>query len=312
MQQKLGQIITARSAKLWFIAASSLMISNLNIHARFVPCLVVWAIVFTGGCSWIGGRIENGDSNRSSEQPATRPVAEINHLLLGNPSNAGSDDSNNYLLLKGSFAISYNNSRGTANWISWKTSRGDLGDSIERPDFRPDPSLPKNFVRINATDYSGSGYQRGHLVPSSDRFGDPAANLETFMMTNIVPQTGDLNQIVWEKFESYVRYNAWRNSDVYQIAGVYGDQGRLRNRVTVPSNCWKIVLIMPAGTGIGDINEDTRIIAVDMPNTKGIAKHRWQQYQTSVRSIEQKTDYNFLDRLPEVLQEILENRANGK
>lgn len=280
---------------------------NLNFQALFVLYLVLFGIA--GGCTWVS---ESETSNQGTEQPSPRSEGENIHLLPGNPSKASSDSRDNYLLLKSTFAISYNNSRGTANWVSWKTSKSDLGQSIERPDFRPDQTLPRNFVRINATDYSRSGYQRGHLVPSADRFADAEANLETFMMTNIVPQTGDLNQYPWEKFESYVRYNARRNSDVYQIAGVYGDRGRIRNKVTVPSNCWKIVLILPAGAGIDDINEDTRVIAVDMPNIKGIAKDRWQKYQTTVRSIEQKTGYNFLDRLPEHLQEILENRVNGK
>lgn len=288
------------------------MKSNPKFYARFVLCLLVLGLLFTGGCSFISERTDSGNFNRGAEQPAIRPEAGAVHLLLGNPSNANSDNRDNYLLIKKTFAISYNNNRGTANWISWKTSKADLGESIERPEFRPDLSLPRNFVRINATDYSGSGYQRGHLVPSADRFGDPEANLETFMMTNIVPQTGDLNQYPWAKFENYVRYNARRISDVYQIAGVYGNNGRIRNKVTVPANCWKIVLILPAGSGITDINENTRILAVDMPNTKGIAKNRWQQYQTTVRAIEQKTGYNFLSRLPEGLQEILENRAGDK
>ena len=269
---------------------------------------------FTSGCNWADDATDSSNPKPESRQPESSTVPENIHLMLGNPSGASSNPNSrdNYLLLKSSFAISYNNSRGTANWVSWKTSKSDLGDSIERPDFRPDPTLPKNFVRINATDYSRSGYQRGHLVPSADRFADVEANLETFMMTNIVPQTGDLNQYPWEKFESYVRYNARRKSDVYQIAGVYGSQGRIRNKVTIPANCWKIVLIVPAGSQITDINEDTRIIAVDMPNIAGIAKDRWQKYQTTVRSIEQKTGYNLLSRLPEALQETLENRANGK
>ncbi|MEJ7849457.1 MAG: DNA/RNA non-specific endonuclease [Pyrinomonadaceae bacterium] len=288
------------------------MRSNLEFQTRYVLYALVLALVFTGGCNWVSERIDSGNSNQSIDKSTIRPEAETVHLLLGNPSNADSGSRDNYLLLKRTFAISYNNSRGSANWISWKTTKKDLGDPLERPDFRPDLSLPRNFLRINATDYSGSGYQRGHLVPSADRFGDPEANLETFMMTNIVPQTGDLNQYPWEKFESYVRYNARRNSDVYQIAGVYGDRGRIRNKVTIPENCWKIVLILPAGAGIADVNENTLIIAVDMPNIKGIANNRWQQYQTTVRSIEQKTGYNFLDRLPKDLQEVLENRAADK
>lgn len=290
------------------------MKSTPYFQVPFAICLLVLCVSVFAGCNWVNDTADSSNAKPESGQADSSATPENIHLMLGNPSGAASNPNSrdNYLLLKGSFAISYNNSRGTANWVSWKTSKSDMGQSIERSDFRPDPDLPGSFVRVNATDYSGSGYQRGHLVPSADRFGDPEANLETFMMTNIVPQTGDLNQYPWQKFESYVRYNARRNSDVYQIAGVYGDRGRLRNKVTVPANCWKIVVIVPAGSEITDINAETRVIAVDMPNARGIAKDRWQQYQTTVRAIEQKTGYNFLDRLPLELQEILENRGDDK
>jgi len=291
----------------------------VKLKPNFLPylahCLLVSGLLFfTSSCQWVNNGTGGGNSNSAPEQTNSLPAPESAHLLLGNPSNAVSDPNNrdNYLLLKSTFAISYNNSRGTANWVAWKTTISDLGDSIERPEFRPDQSLPKRFVRVNATDYTRSGYQRGHLVPSADRFSDAAANLETLMMTNIVPQTGDLNQFPWAKFESYVRFNVRRNSDVYQIAGVYGDKERIRKKVTAPTNCWKIVLILPAGSDVANIDRETRIIAIDMPNSIGIAKDRWQKHKTTVRSIEQKTGYNFLSRLPGELQEVLENRIDGR
>lgn len=287
------------------------------INSKSILSLVfLSSIIAAAGCERINTRVETMRErleNRTSEPPTwIPPTTESPHLFLGNPSGASADPANrnNYLLLKSTAAISYNNSRGTANWIAWATRRGDLGDRIERPDFRPDPSLPKGFTRISDADYRGSGYQRGHLVPSADRFGNPAANLETFMMTNIVPQVGDLNEFPWEKLESYARFLARRNNDVYQISGVYGDQGRLRKRVTIPTNCWKIIVMMPEGSDITEIDEDTRVLAVDMPNTRGIAKNWWEKYRVSVRSIEQKTGYNFLDRLPPELQEVLETRID--
>ena len=39
-----------------------------------------------------------------------------NNLALGNPSNAGTADGNNYLLDKQTYTLSYNASRGIPNW----------------------------------------------------------------------------------------------------------------------------------------------------------------------------------------------------
>jgi endonuclease G len=228
-------------------------------------------------------------------------------LPFGNPSNAATEISspNNYLVFKRSFAFSYNNERGTVNWIAWRTTLSDLGDALPRPQFEPDTSLPPFFRRITPFDYSGSGYDRGHMVPSADRFGDPGSNQETFLMTNIVPQAADLNQYVWEKLERYARGIARRGNDVYTIAGAYGSKQRIKGKLTVPTNCWKIIVVLPAG-GSTVISESTRIIAVDIPNENGIKNIYWQRFRTSVRSIEQKTGFNFFSSLPQSLQDRLE------
>lgn len=176
--------------------------------------------------------------------------------------------------------------------------------SLKRPEFRPDPRLPTWFTRISHSDYSASGYDRGHLVPSADRFGDEALNEETFFMTNIVPQTPELNQYPWEKLESYARGQARRGFDVYQIAGAYGTQEMLKGKVAVPTNCWKIIVVMPQGRA--DIGDRTRLIAVDMPNEDGIEQGGWERFRTSIRAIEEKIGYDFFGFLPLETQDPVE------
>jgi endonuclease G len=168
--------------------------------------------------------------------------------------------------------------------------------------------LPKWYNRIGYYDYSGSGYDRGHMVPSADRFANPRLNEETFMMSNIVPQTGALNQFPWNEFEMYVRSQARKKLDVYQIAGCYGKAGRLKHKITVPTNCWKIAMIMPRGRTPDKLDERTRILAVDMPNIEGIENAKWQKYQTTIREIEQRTGLNIFSDRPQLLQDTIETR----
>lgn len=276
------------------------------IARRALTVILATACLLSVGCDRFRQGVpqpnnEPTENDRSSRSPQPASV----HLAFGNPSNAGPDDENNFLIVGEGSAFSYNNSRGTINWMSWKTTKADLGDSIPRPDFRPDPRLPANFKHIGYFDYSGSGYDRGHMVPSADRFADPKLNAETFMMTNIVPQTGALNRFPWEKLESYARSQAWRGWDVYQIAGVYGTNGVLKNKVTVPTNCWKIIAFVRKGS---EIDTRTRIIAVDMPNVHGIENDRWQKYKTTIRAIEQHTGYDLFSNLPREIQDVIETR----
>ncbi|MFN0141768.1 MAG: DNA/RNA non-specific endonuclease [Pyrinomonadaceae bacterium] len=230
-------------------------------------------------------------------------------LLFGNPSSArAGDDADNYLIVHRAHVLSYNNSRGTLNWVAWRTRRTDLGESRERPGFETDKQLPPNFKRARYYDYSGSGYQRGHMLPSADRFADATLNGETFLMTNIVPQEGDLNEFPWERLESHARSLVYRGNETYTIAGVYGDKGKLKGKVTVPTNCWKVIVVFTRGQRPDAMNTGTQIIAVDMPNIDGIDKEPWQKFVTSIDAIEQRTGLDLFDLLPDDVENAIEAR----
>ena len=265
------------------------------------------------GCQRTVEHFDRGETNTDNiASPSVSATPPIEGLPYGNPSNATSDPGNkdNYLLGRDSVVLSYNNSRGTANWVAWITKRENLGNSIPRSLFQPDDKLPDGFRRIAYYDYSGSGYDRGHMLPSADRFGNRKLNKETFLMTNIVPQTGDLNQFPWEQLESYSRLLARKGNTIYTVTGVYGENGRLRGKVTIPTNCWKIIAVLPRGRN--QIDANTRIIAVDMPNIDEIENMTWQKYRTTVRAIEQKTGFNLFSSLPGDLQDRIETTVDDK
>jgi endonuclease G, mitochondrial len=277
---------------------------RLKLRA-FLVLSIVATIPAASGCERVREQI--AEKNEAEKpQPSASPHQSV-HLFFGNPSNANESDPDNYLIVGDGSVISYNNSRGTPNWVSWRTVKNDLGPSLKRPEFRPDPRLPFWFARIDYSDYSGSRYDRGHMVPSADRFGDEVLNEETFFMTNIVPQTPALNRHPWEKLESYARGRARHRFDVYQIAGSYGMKERLKSRVAVSTNCWKIVIVMPQGGT--DIDERIRVIAVDMPNIDDIEQDAWERYTTSIRVIEEKTGYDFFSFMPRETQDGIERRS---
>ncbi len=270
-------------------------------------------------CFWFGKKtvdeLQQTNTNTSVEPqiilpPTTPEEAERVFLALGNPSNATSSTSNrdNYLIVNTAYTLSYNSGKGTANWVAWRIAESDFGIADRQNNFRPDTSLPQGFTRVTPADYTGSGFDRGHLCPSADRSTSPEANGKTFLMTNIIPQTGDLNRNVWERFETYSRGLVKKGKvDLYVVSGVYGEKGKLKNKVVVPTNCWKIIVAVPQGANVSAaVNENTHVIAVDMPNVTGIANEDWRKFRTTVRSIEQRTGYNFLSNLPQKLQDALE------
>lgn len=71
-------------------------------------------------------------------------------------------------------------------------------------DFRPDYRIPEGF-RADLADYTGSGYDRGHLVASADQNEVNIQNSETFLLSNMSPQAPYFNRGIWKDLEDAVR-----------------------------------------------------------------------------------------------------------
>ncbi|HWW74816.1 MAG TPA: DNA/RNA non-specific endonuclease [Pyrinomonadaceae bacterium] len=237
------------------------------------------------------------------------------NVALGEPSGATDDPSNknDYLLVKPQYVLSYNNEKGGPNWVSWRLEAADIGDVERQNNFHAEQSLPAGFKRVTPEDYTGTGFDRGHVCNSKDRTKTAADNSETFSMANMLPQTPDLNRQVWESLESYCRTLAQKGNQLFIVAGGYGSAKTIgrANKVNVPTNCWKIVLVLPAGTDISRADKNARVIAVDMPNTSGISLDTWQKYVTTVRDIEQKTGYHFFTDLPPDVADALKSKVDA-
>lgn len=118
-----------------------------------------------------------------------------NNLALRNPSGAVTSTSspNNYQLVKDQYTLSYNRDQGKPNWVSWHLSSAWLGSTPRQDNFAADPDLPSGWYQVKATDYKGSGFDRGHDCPSADRTGSAADNSATFLMSNMMPQAPNNN-----------------------------------------------------------------------------------------------------------------------
>lgn len=250
-----------------------------------------------------------------------RVSLEEEQMLLGNPSGATADvrNYNNYLLMKPQYALSYSRDRGTPNWVSWHVSNAWLGSAPRQDNFRSDASLPEGWYRVTASSYSGSGFDRGHNAPSADRTKSEEDNAATFLMTNMIPQAPRNNQETWARLEEYTRELVEQGQEVYVIMGSYGiggtgSQGTAKKidegQVTVPSRIWKVLVVLPEGSNdLSRITTDTRVIAVNTPNTNSL-RSDWTTYLTSVDAIEKATGYDLLYEVPVEIQEVLESRVD--
>jgi len=251
------------------------------------------------------------------------------NLLLGNPSDALATlaSPNNYLLNQSYYVESYSNGRAEPNWVSWHLDASNCTNATARLDnfaaFSGLASIDPTWFAVQSNSYSGSGFDRGHNCPSADRTSSVNANSATFLMTNMIPQAPQNNQQTWANLENYLRDQVFAGNEVYIIMGSYGIGGIgsitangtvntiAGGKVTVPSNVWKIAVILPTGTGdLARITESTRVIAVNTPNINTINSD-WKNYIVTVNDIETATGYKFFTALSASLQTSLKAKRDA-
>ncbi|BAB78345.1 DNA/RNA non-specific endonuclease (plasmid) [Anabaena sp. FACHB-709] len=261
------------------------------------------------------------------QKPLNAQITNV-HLTMGNPTNANTSFSN-FLLSKVQYATSHNCFRGTPNWVSWQLNQSWLGSAPRQDDFRADTTLPSGCYRVTSSDYTGSGFDRGHMAPSADRTNTIANNSATFLMTNIIPQAPDNNQGIWANLENYSRnLVTGQNRELYIISGAYGTGGTGSNqnntttiaggKVTVPARTYKVIVVLDRpGLGVSGVTTNTRVIAVDIPNTQGVRNADWRNYRISVDTLEARlrnatgTTYDFLSNVPTSIQSVIEARVDN-
>ena len=252
-------------------------------------------------------------------EAANATATKDGNMAMGNPSGAGTSYAN-YLINKSQYSMSYNSYRGTPNWVSWHLSSAWLGSTPRQDDFRADNSLPSNFYKVTPSDYTGSGFDRGHNCPSADRTLTVTDNSATFLMSNMIPQAPTNNQQTWANLENYCRTLVNQGNELYVIMGSYGTGGTgsagykttlAGGKVTVPNRIWKVIVVLPVGTSdVSRVTTSTRVIAIDTPNSTSISSS-WGTYRTTVDAIEASTGYNILSNVASSVQSVIEAKVDN-
>lgn len=261
------------------------------------------------------------DRKKPRVQPTTQPpitsATNNRNLLLGNPSNAVSSIASidNYLLVKPQYVLSYNSKTKTANWVSWQLNKSWIGAADRQDNFRPDDSLPDTWYKVRPNDYTGSGYDRGHIAPSADRTRNETDNSSTFLMTNMMPQVPELNRGLWSDLEEYCRELVQQGKELYIVAGPVGRKGSIgrKEKIAVPAKNWKVIVVLDKqGLGIQGIDANTRTIAVMMPNDASVKGKGWKSFRVSVTRVERETGLNFLSNVSPQVQQVIESKVDGQ
>lgn len=102
------------------------------------------------------------------------------------------------------YSLSYAEEYEQAYWVAYELVKEELTQNYERTDkFIKDPKVSTESA--DGDDYSGSGYDRGHLMPAAVCVWDSIAMYESFYYSNISPQNPSFNRGVWSRLEDLER-----------------------------------------------------------------------------------------------------------
>ena len=206
------------------------------------------------------------------------------------------------LLEQYSYTVSYNPDLCIPNWVAWELNAEKLVERESRNSkFVPNPKLPEDMA-VTTKEYTGSGWDRGHMCPAGDNKYHWRAMNESFYMTNICPQNHNLNRGDWKELEEACR--RWAEVEpVYIVCGPinyrtpkYGYIGKTF-KIRVPDAFFKVVL-----TGMQSGNP--RAIGFIYKNESGNNKR--DHYVNSVDEVERITSMDFFSALPDEMENRVE------
>lgn len=240
-----------------------------------------------------------GETPVDDTEDSTSVYAGDEHFL---PSEIRGSDVYHYK----NYSLSYNNDFEQADWVAYILERENLVKpwNDRNDNFRSDPMVSGGTAGLN--DYRGSGYDRGHLVPAADMAYDAEAMDETFLFSNISPQSRNFNQGIWRELEEVTRGWAKKFKRLYVVTGPIltedpkGYIGK-ENDVAIPSAYFKVLL---------DLDDpEQKAIAFLLPNE--VSYEPLYKFATSIDEVEAVAGIDFFkDFMPAGLEQELEADFN--
>ena len=200
------------------------------------------------------------------------------------------------------YDLVYDENHEQAKWIFYKLYPSYIVKSFERKnDFRSDPSVTSGSA--DHSDYRGSGFDRGHLMPAADMVWSQKALSESFYYSNMSPQHPSFNRGIWKRLESRVRKWVSQADSLYIVTGPKLNM-KLNtigpNEVSVPDYYYKVIL------KFNQSHSDA--IAFLMPNKA--SKSDLTDYVITIDALEEDLGIDFFHNLDDSIQTIIEKKSD--
>lgn len=212
----------------------------------------------------------------------------------------------------------YDKSTYTSMWVAYPLESKHMGN-ISRPgSWYFNPLLDEDDqVNLCSRSYADN-YSRGHLIPNASRNGISEMQLQTFYVTNSVPQIQDkFNGGIWSSLESALQSIAKREK-IYIVTGVaFAKKGESKTikytkakddkkQIPVPNYFYKVA--MKVATDASGVVTSASTIGFWFEHKT--YSDSYTNYTVSVDQIEQWTGFDFFANLPDEVESEVENNSD--
>lgn len=208
-----------------------------------------------------------------------------------------------YIILeRKAYTVSYNTITRNPNWVAWHLTADHSDGLVPRSnDYREDLNVPS--PRATNEDYKNVPWSRGHMCPAGDNKWDKRAMSETFLLSNMCPQTVSLNTGFWNRLEQSCRIWAKKYGDLFIVCGpvlLNKEHETIGlNKVVVPEAFFKVILCLQG---------KPKAIGFVVRNNDG--KKKRDQFVNTVDEVERITGIDFFPALPDSIENTVESYAN--
>ena len=237
----------------------------------------------------------------------------INLLTYGGAPNVTAANLEVKILINSAYAVGYSEELKNPLWVIYRLGNMKDNGAITKWE-RPNGFLvdTRTSAKVTHEDYTSTGYDRGHMAPNAAMLAQygQLAQLETYLMSNITPQTPKLNRRIWAELEKKVREEISQDDtknkevhDIYVITGPIFDTEEpetLDSGVAIPTSFYKILAYK---RGWGGTIKAVALVFPQNPKSKNFL-----DYITTVDDVESLTGIDFFSELSIRKQRNLENK----
>lgn len=195
----------------------------------------------------------------------------------------------------------------SAIWImEYLDGKAKTTERLGRSSFRMSKTIPRD-IAPRTSDYTRSGYDRGHLAAAANHNQTKKGWKETFNLLNVVPQNPKLNRGPWKKIETAIRKIPKDGVRVWVIAGplyapeklpkpgkkVDGLEIRIKligkRHISVPTHLYKAILVQKG--------DEVKLYAYIVPNKDVSQEFLLKKYAVSTDTVEYWSGLDFWSNL---------------